>query len=1072
MNENHNKESNKRAIAKFDYNGSEIQNNLLSFKKGDLLELLETNETNWWKAKDSNGTIALIPANYVKEIEEDLNDSTENMNINVDPNRPLKKVIKINMNLLKKTPPNEPAPLSPKPKKSPPKPPQDDNNSEVINESIENGNGNMNISPQIQDKTGIPTKNNILNKNLKQVKDTSPLNPPKKVINPNLPQNTSTTNITGENLNVVKDPSSPGVKSPMKNNGVIKNPNKNPLKNPNKNPGSGSPINKNAIPVKNPHKNTPNVNPNYPHTPPPSPPHSPKEERKTSPLKNNINNSNNNLLIDNNSNKQNNKDNGVNNINDNGIGEKKLPPVPTPPLKTGNSSNDLKNLPPVPTPPSRGNSSNDLKNLPPVPTPPIKNILNISNNNLLNEQNLPPPIKINIGNQNNNNPTNIPPPITNIPPPITNIPPPITNIPPPITNIPSPIPSPIQRNTDTQIITESDTNTSQKEMSISEDEVTISENSIEIELSEQEKKLLKMKKQLDSILNEIQQSERAFCKDVEILIQMYKTPLESEIKLISSKDITSIFANINQIHGINEELLKELEKEKSPKNVSAAFVKMAEYLKVYSIYCANQDLSLSTVESLMEKNKEFKSFLLENESKFLSRGLPLKAFLIKPVQRICKYPLLLRELIRSLEPSEPAREDLEKVSIQIENVVKHINDKRRLQEGLKGVIDVSEKLVGFKNIVKKSRLFIFGGNEVTFSEVFRIKKDDGEGGIKKEVKHKEGRMIFLFNDMVLLCKPEKKKGKLKVMEKIKISNLRVEDYDKHEPNEIKVRTLETEKQTYRWVFQCRDNFIKINWMEKFESVGAKKKPRDLEKLEVFNTDMELENLKIKIQKIEQSFIDIEKATLLLQKRIEKSEQIEATSEKAAKNSLEKFQTLKCPTASFFYQAKELRFDVIEANKLFEIVQKKSSELSTQNTNQSIFNSVDDICIGQSKEEPAPKKTPHKIGNYNSSTLTSSMQNVNNRPEPPNGKFNKTPKKIVNKKLNLGGSENTSRQRSGTSGNIVAVKKPNSGLSSCEESLKNMDVKSVNFLEQMTKYKKNVRVKIVILDKLVKQLANM
>ena len=59
----------KKVIALFDYNGSDLQKNLLSFKKGDILEIIESNESNWWKAKDSSGKIALIPANYTKEFE-------------------------------------------------------------------------------------------------------------------------------------------------------------------------------------------------------------------------------------------------------------------------------------------------------------------------------------------------------------------------------------------------------------------------------------------------------------------------------------------------------------------------------------------------------------------------------------------------------------------------------------------------------------------------------------------------------------------------------------------------------------------------------------------------------------------------------------------------------------------------------------------------------------------------------------------------------------------------------------------------------------------------------------------
>ena len=56
---------------------------------------------------------------------------------------------------------------------------------------------------------------------------------------------------------------------------------------------------------------------------------------------------------------------------------------------------------------------------------------------------------------------------------------------------------------------------------VSADEHSVEEpTSTETEVSEEEKKAQKMKKQLDSVVNEIVQSERSFCKDLEILIQV------------------------------------------------------------------------------------------------------------------------------------------------------------------------------------------------------------------------------------------------------------------------------------------------------------------------------------------------------------------------------------------------------------------------------------------------------------------------------------------------------------------------------------------------------------------------
>jgi len=63
---------------------------------------------------------------------------------------------------------------------------------------------------------------------------------------------------------------------------------------------------------------------------------------------------------------------------------------------------------------------------------------------------------------------------------------------------------------------------------------------------------------------------------------------------------------------------------------------------MYKVYCANQQTSLNTVEEQKKKNPQFKHYLEVCHTDSRCEGLFLQSFLIKPIQRVCKYPLLLR----------------------------------------------------------------------------------------------------------------------------------------------------------------------------------------------------------------------------------------------------------------------------------------------------------------------------------------------------------------------------------------------------------------------------------------------
>lgn len=62
---------------------------------------------------------------------------------------------------------------------------------------------------------------------------------------------------------------------------------------------------------------------------------------------------------------------------------------------------------------------------------------------------------------------------------------------------------------------------------------------------------------------------------------------------------------------------------------------------MYTVYCANQPKAMEVLDRL-GRNQTFKNFTDQCMANPACRGLTLFSFLIKPIQRICKYPLLLK----------------------------------------------------------------------------------------------------------------------------------------------------------------------------------------------------------------------------------------------------------------------------------------------------------------------------------------------------------------------------------------------------------------------------------------------
>lgn len=78
----------------------------------------------------------------------------------------------------------------------------------------------------------------------------------------------------------------------------------------------------------------------------------------------------------------------------------------------------------------------------------------------------------------------------------------------------------------------------------------------------------------------------------------------------------------------------------------------------------------------------------------------MQSFLIKPIQRICKYPLLLKELLKHTPDDHPDYEYLSKSCQSIEEIVKKINERKREKDNSFKINEIAENLIGAE--VKKN----------------------------------------------------------------------------------------------------------------------------------------------------------------------------------------------------------------------------------------------------------------------------------------------------------------------------------------------------------------------------------
>uniref|UniRef100_A0A8B9XKX8 MCF.2 cell line derived transforming sequence like n=1 Tax=Bos mutus grunniens TaxID=30521 RepID=A0A8B9XKX8_BOSMU len=206
--------------------------------------------------------------------------------------------------------------------------------------------------------------------------------------------------------------------------------------------------------------------------------------------------------------------------------------------------------------------------------------------------------------------------------------------------------------------------------------------------------------------------------------------------LQNKKDI--LFGNMEEIyHFHNRIFLRELENYTDcPELVGRCFLERMEEFQIYEKYCQNKPRS----ESLWRQCSDCPFF--QECQKKLDHKLSLDSYLLKPVQRITKYQLLLKEMLKYSKSCEGA-EDLQEALSSILGILKAVNDSMHLIA-----------ITGYEgNLSDLGRLLMQG----SFSVWTDHKR--GHAKVKDLARFKPmQRHLFLHEKAVLFCKRREENG--------------------------------------------------------------------------------------------------------------------------------------------------------------------------------------------------------------------------------------------------------------------------------------------------------------------------
>ncbi|XP_061012861.1 pleckstrin homology domain-containing family G member 3 isoform X1 [Dama dama] len=238
---------------------------------------------------------------------------------------------------------------------------------------------------------------------------------------------------------------------------------------------------------------------------------------------------------------------------------------------------------------------------------------------------------------------------------------------------------------------------------------------------------------LGRVVREIVETERTYVRDLRSIVEDYLLKIIDTPGLLNPEQVSALFGNIESIYALNSQLLRDLDSCNSdPVAVASCFVERSQEFDIYTQYCNNYPNSVAALTECMQDKQQAKFF--RDQQDLLQHSLPLGSYLLKPVQRILKYHLLLQEIAKHFDEEEDGFEVVEDAIDTMTCVAWYINDMKRRHEHAVRLQEIQSLLLNWTG----PDLTTYG--ELVLEGTFRVHRVRNE------------KTFFLFDKVLLITK--------------------------------------------------------------------------------------------------------------------------------------------------------------------------------------------------------------------------------------------------------------------------------------------------------------------------------
>ncbi|XP_017794302.1 PREDICTED: pleckstrin homology domain-containing family G member 5 isoform X3 [Habropoda laboriosa] len=293
--------------------------------------------------------------------------------------------------------------------------------------------------------------------------------------------------------------------------------------------------------------------------------------------------------------------------------------------------------------------------------------------------------------------------------------------------------------------------------------------------------LSERQQQQQTALWELAQTEVAYIKTLKVVTDLFMACLCSlqASNILNEVDRTKLFSNIPEIYAANryfwtEYVLRMVNTSRTTRqpldsgHLLQGFETFEQTFAPYTRYCAEQSRCQQYCRDRFNDNHLFTVYLVWCETQKDCNRLKLLDILVKPMQRLTKYSLLLKAVHKNTE-NEEQRAELTHMIKSVDDFVASVNAALKRNEETAKLASAASRIESYDVVESRDEeleklIKIHSTFDITTAPMPGCSKDtlrvllrEGDLKLRDAASSKTEVHVLLLTDMLLICKPSTKK---------------------------------------------------------------------------------------------------------------------------------------------------------------------------------------------------------------------------------------------------------------------------------------------------------------------------